>query len=80
MDPGHHLAEIYLENCKNAIESEVKYHLTGGKQSFDAGKFRSSRGHYEAIIRLLFYDQSNPAYTEAVEQLKLVNEKVGKGS
>jgi pSer/pThr/pTyr-binding forkhead associated (FHA) protein len=70
--PGHVLATLYLENCNNKVSEEVKLHLSNGKKSFEAGKLRESKGHFETILRLLFKDQSNPAYIEAKEQLDKV--------
>ena len=65
MDPDHEMARRYRDNARLAIEDEVKTHLERGKKDFAAGKLRDARGHYEAILRLLFSDQSNPAYAEA---------------
>jgi pSer/pThr/pTyr-binding forkhead associated (FHA) protein len=70
--PGHVLATLYLENCNKSVEEEVKANLEGGKKSFEAGKFRDSKGHYETIMRLLYRDQANPAYIEARDQFDKV--------
>lgn len=70
MSPGHPLATLYLENCDKQIEDEVKFHLEYGKKSYTAGKLKEARGHFEAILRLLFKDQSNPAFLEAKDQLE----------
>jgi tetratricopeptide (TPR) repeat protein len=78
ISPGHVLATLYLENCNKSVEEEVKLNLEGGKKSFEAGKFRDAKGHFETVLRLLYRDQANPAYIEARDQLdKLM--KVMKG-
>lgn len=66
--PGHHLATVYSENCEKAIKDEVKFHMTNGKLSMDSGKLVEAQGHYEAVLRLLFRERSNPDYKEAMEQ------------
>lgn len=73
ISPGHILATLYLENCNKAVEEEVKVNLEGGKKSFEAGKFRDAKGHFETVMRLLYRDQANPAFVEARDQFdKLV--------
>jgi len=76
MAPGHRLATLYMQNCDRAIEDQVKEHLGTGKRSFSGGKLKESRGHFEAVLRLLYRDQSNPAYIEAKEQLDKVEKQL----
>ena len=79
--PGHPLARLYLDNCNKEIEEEVRFHLETGKKSMEAGKLRDARGHFQAITRLLFRDQTNPALAEAKEQLeKLRKTSQGEGT
>ncbi len=73
ISPTHALATLYLENCNQAVGTEVKFHLEYGKKSFQAGKLRDARAHFERIMRLLYKDQSNPAYIEAKEQFEKVS-------
>ncbi len=68
--PGHRLAGIYLEKCESSIKEEVRTHLERGKKSFDSGKLKKAKGHYEAVLRLLFRDQTSKEYFEAKEQLE----------
>lgn len=75
ISPGHQLARMYLENCKKSIDDEVKKHLDLGLKNQMAGKLKSSRSHYQAIMRLLFHDPSNPNYVEAKEQLKKLDDE-----
>ena len=76
VEPDHFLAKLYLDNCQNEIATEVKYHLEVGKQNFEVGKLRDARGHFEAVLRLLFQDQSSAEYVEAKEQLATVNKAI----
>lgn len=81
MAPGHVMATKYLDEANKAIEDEVKFHLERGKKSFDAGKLKAARGHFEQVQRLLFRDQSNPGYIEAKDQLqKVIKELQGEGA
>ena len=72
ISPGHILATLYLENCTKAVEEEVKGNLEKGKKSFEAGKFRDAKGHFETVMRLLYRDQANPGYVEARDQFDKV--------
>jgi hypothetical protein len=68
--PGHLLASIYLENSRKKLDEEIKFHLDRGRKSIDSGKVRTARGHFEAVMRLLFRDPANPAFVEARDQLE----------
>jgi len=76
IEPNHPLASLYLENCNNQIEEEVKYHIDNGKKNLDAGKLKEAKNDYESVLRLKFRDQTNPAYVEAQEQLKQVDKEL----
>lgn len=69
MSPGHPLATLYMKNCETRIKDEVKAHLDSGRRSFDSGKLKDAKAHFEAIVRLLHREQTNPAFIEAREQL-----------
>lgn len=79
MAPAHALAKLYLENCNQRIDEEVKFHLGSGRKSMEAGKLKEARGHFEAVQRLLHRDQSAPAFQEARDQLKKVIEDQNAG-
>lgn len=66
--PTHNLAKIYLENCNKSLEGLVKLYLERGKKAFQAGKLHEAKGHYERVMRILFRDQSNPAFIESKDQ------------
>ncbi|MGZ3688008.1 MAG: hypothetical protein ACXVBW_06900, partial [Bdellovibrionota bacterium] len=70
INPNHRLATLYLENCNKAIQDEVKFHLDRGHKEFEAGKLKSAKGHFEAVLRLLFREQTNASYGEARDQLE----------
>jgi pSer/pThr/pTyr-binding forkhead associated (FHA) protein len=76
MAPGHALATLYLENCETAIKNEVQFHLDQGKICVEAGKLKEAKAHFEAVLRILFHDQSNPSYVAAREQLQSVERKL----
>jgi pSer/pThr/pTyr-binding forkhead associated (FHA) protein len=80
ISPGHELATLYLENCDKAVKEEVKIHLEYGKKSFQAGKLRDARAHFERVMRLLYRDQSNPAYIEAKDQFEKVTKTISGGA
>jgi hypothetical protein len=80
IEPGHQLATLYLQNCNKAINEEVKFHLQHGKRAYEAGSLKQARLHYEAILRLLYRDQSNPSYIEARDQLATVNKEIAEGT
>jgi len=75
MAPAHTLAIIYLENCNKKIEDDVKTLLETGRRDLEAGKLRSAKGNFEAVMRLLFKEQTNPAFLEAREQLERVTKE-----
>jgi hypothetical protein len=80
INPGHSLAQDYLKQSKAAIEDQVKAHLDRGRQDFDSGKLKSARGHFEAVLRLLYQESpENPSVVEAREQLKAVLSRLGPG-
>jgi pSer/pThr/pTyr-binding forkhead associated (FHA) protein len=78
MAPGHTLATLYLENADASIKEEVKFHIDQGKISMESGKLKEAKAHYEAVLRILFRDQSNPSVAEAKDQLEKVIQKLGR--
>jgi pSer/pThr/pTyr-binding forkhead associated (FHA) protein len=70
--PNHPLALLYLRNCENQIADEVKWHLEKGRKDSQTGRLKSARGHFEAVLRLLYREKTSPAYIDADEQLKKV--------
>jgi hypothetical protein len=73
MSPNHRLARLYVENSDKAIEGAVKGHLARGKRSMTGGKLKDAKGQFEAVLRLLYRDQSNPNYVQAKEQIEKVD-------
>lgn len=74
--PGHQLATLYLENCQQAIDTEVKMHFEYGRKSYSAGKLRIARGHFERILRLLYKEQTSENYTKAKELYEKVERDI----
>jgi pSer/pThr/pTyr-binding forkhead associated (FHA) protein len=74
--PNHPMAKLYLENCEQAIQEEVKFHLEQGRKSQVSGKLKNARAHYEAVMRLLFRDQVNPSFGEARDGLEKVDKEL----
>ncbi len=70
ISPGNTLATLYLENCNNSLNSAVKNHLENGKKSYQAGRLREAKAHFEGAMRLLYRDQSSPSYVEAKDQFE----------
>lgn len=70
--PTHSLARRYLQNCEAHLQDEVKWHIQVGKEAFATGKYKSARGHFEAVLRLLYRDPENETYKAAKEKLQEV--------
>ncbi len=68
--PGHRLATLYLQNCNKMIEDEVKFHLERGKKGLQSGKLKEAKGHYEAVMRLLYREPESTPFREAKDQLQ----------
>ncbi|OFZ79157.1 MAG: hypothetical protein A2583_00500 [Bdellovibrionales bacterium RIFOXYD1_FULL_53_11] len=79
MDPGHRLAMLYLENCDKGIKDEVKLHQDRAKKDLMSGKLKTSKAHYESIMRLLYRDQTNPSFIEARDQLDKISKIMAGG-
>lgn len=70
MSPGHPLATLLLQNSTIAINEEIEKHLLRAETSKKWGKLRDSKSHYEAVLRLLNRDQTNPSFIQAKEDLE----------
>lgn len=76
--PNHTLATLYLQNCVRAINSQVRFHFETAKKAEDSGKYKEAKAHYEAVLRLLYKDQSSADYIKAKDYLeKLMKDLVG---
>lgn len=75
ISPGHSLARVYLENSNQKITESIKENLIQGKKALDAGKLKSARGYFEAVMRLLYRDPSDPSYIQAKQLLEEVIKK-----
>ncbi|MBS1961908.1 MAG: FHA domain-containing protein [Bdellovibrionales bacterium] len=79
INPSHSGARSYLQLSESGITEEVRLHLERGRRDFDAGKLRSARAHFEAVMRLLYRDVENESYIEARDQLTAVKERLKRG-
>lgn len=79
MSPGHPLATLYLDNSTKAIDDEIKTHLDRGRRDMSSGKLKAASWHFEAVMRLLERDQSNPKFIEARDQLDKVTKEMKGG-
>ena len=79
INPGHSLSDSYLKQTKTEIKNEVESHLDRGRRDFDAGKLHSARGHFEAVLRLLYREPEDPSLVEAKDQLKAVISRLKRG-
>lgn len=70
MSPAHPLATLLLQNSITALTEEVEMHKYRAMKTEKIGKYKEAKSHYEAILRLLYRDQSNPIFKESEEKLK----------
>jgi len=75
--PGHPMATHYLESCDKSIHDEIRANLEQGKRSLSVGKLKAAKGHFEAVLRLLYRDGNSPDFAEAKEQLEKINKELG---
>jgi len=76
IDQSHFLAKLYLEKSDQEIEREVSFHLDHGQKSQTAGRLVGAKGHYEAVLRLLYRDQTSPSFIQATDELKKVTKLI----
>ena len=79
VNPSHSLANLYLDNCNKQIEDEVQFHQDTGRKSYEAGKVKEAKSHFEAILRLLYRDPMNAAYVDAKEELEKITKEEALG-
>lgn len=80
VSPNHALARAYLDHCRQGIQEEVKTHQENAKKDAAIGKLKSAKAHYEAILRLLAKDPTDPAFAEAKEGLEQVEKSAKEGA
>jgi len=72
MSPAHPMARLYLNKSNQEIETAVTSYLSIAAKQIESGKLKQAKGNLQAVKRLLYRDQSNPAYITAEEELKKV--------
>jgi pSer/pThr/pTyr-binding forkhead associated (FHA) protein len=73
--PHHEVATLYFEKANKAITDSVEYHIDYGKKTFQAGKLRAAKGHFQSVLRLLKSMPSDEHIAIAQEYLNKINEK-----
>jgi len=76
INPTHELSRKYQKNCKDAIDDEVKSHMARGRKNFESGRLKFAKGHYEAVLRLLFRNENDPSFQSAREELEKVEKRL----
>lgn len=79
IDPTHALSRLYLENCDIEIKAEVAMLGEQGAKLMAAGRYREAKGKFQSVQRLLFKDQTNPAFIEATQQVEDLRKKIKSG-
>jgi len=73
VNPSHELARKYLHIADQDIKNEIKKMLVSGEKSVNAGRLREAKAYYEAELRLMNNDDTNPLYLDCVDALKKIN-------
>ncbi len=73
VNPNHDLARHYLQVAEQDIIKEIKDTMDSAQKQIVAGRLREAKGYYEAAMRLMYNDKSNPDYIECEDALKKIN-------
>jgi len=76
VNPSHELAKHYLYVAEQDAINEVKKLIRTAQQTKATGKLKESKGYFEAAMRLMYNDQSNPDFIECEEAVKKINEEL----
>ena len=63
---------FYRDGLGLATQGIVGQEFEYGRKELSAGRLKAAKGHFEAVMRLLYRDQTNPSYSEARDQLDKV--------
>jgi hypothetical protein len=69
-------AEFYLKKTKTKIDEEIEESLSNGTKLSSSLRYKSAINEYCNVVRLLQYDQENEKYTEALNSIKKLEEKL----
>lgn len=78
--PAYDDARIYKERCNSELTQQIDVHLKQGKAQAASGKLKSSRNHFEAVLRILYRDPEHPSYLEAKQELDRMDKARAEGS
>jgi len=73
VNPNHALARHYLRAAEQDIINETKKMTSSAQQSLNAGRLHEAKGYYEAAMRLMYNDKSNPDYQDCEDAVKKIN-------
>lgn len=76
VNPNHELAKHYLYVAEQDSINEVKKLMRTAQQTKATGKLKESKGYFEAAMRLMYNDQSNPDFIECEEAVKKITEEL----
>lgn len=74
--PEYGIARQYLDSAKAARDVTVQTEMDLAKQTFGSGKLKSSKAHFEAVMRLLSKEVERPEFIESKEQIEVINKKM----
>ncbi len=76
VDPNHALARRYLYVSDQESKNEVKKLIMSAQKAKAIGKLKSAKGYFEAAMRLMYNDQSNPDFIECEAEVKKIVEEL----
>lgn len=72
VNPNHDLARHYLHAADQDIINETKKMMYSAQKAMIAGRLKEAKGYYEAAIRLMYNDQTNPDFIECDDAVKKI--------
>jgi pSer/pThr/pTyr-binding forkhead associated (FHA) protein len=72
INPNHELARHYLHAAEQDILTEIKKMIYSAQKAVVAGRLKEAKGYYEAAMRLMYNDQTNPDFIECEEAVKKI--------
>jgi len=76
VNPNHGLARHYLMTAEQDIKNSIEKMIEIARKAKYAGRLRESKGFFEAAMRLMYNDQSNPDFIECEEEVKKINKEL----
>ena len=72
VNPNHDLSRHYLQAANQDIINEIKKMMYSAQKATVAGRLKEAKGYYEAAIRLMYNDQTNPDYIECEDAARKI--------